>query len=70
MNITGCIAGFEKIWEEVMKGFLFRLGVKIKETGEWMASVPVLWLFCGAVIRLGIAIRESVLQNSVIKDLA
>jgi hypothetical protein len=36
-----------------MRGFIFRLGVSIKNAGENSKS-----FFCGAVIRLGLSIRD------------
>jgi hypothetical protein len=49
------------------KGFLYRLGVGIKDSGERLACVPVLCIFCTPVISLGIAIRDLVLNwNPVI----
>jgi hypothetical protein len=48
-----------------MRGFLFRIGVGIKDFGEQMARVPVLWIFCNPVIKLGLAIKGTVLNMSV-----
>jgi hypothetical protein len=39
------------------KGFLYRLGVRIKDSGERLVRVPVLRVFCSPVIRLGLAIK-------------
>ena len=46
-----------------MRGFWYRMGVRIKDFGERTARVrlfgiPILFPFCGLVIRLGYAIRE------------
>ena len=43
-----------------MGGFLYRFGVCLKDTGEqWK---------CDGLIRLGLRIRDYVLQNGVIKN--
>lgn len=49
------------------KGFIFRTGQRIKEIGERMAhkrvlGIPVLRPFCGPVIVLGLAIKDSVMN--------
>jgi hypothetical protein len=49
------------------KGSIYRLGQRIKDAGEQMAHVrifgiPVLLMFCGPVINLGLAIRNSVFK--------
>jgi hypothetical protein len=41
----------------IMKGLIFRLGVRIKDFGERLACVPVLRVFCTPVISLGLAVR-------------
>jgi hypothetical protein len=43
---------------EKMKGFIYRLGVSIKEAGERAGHKN--WFFAGAVIRLGLAVKSSV----------
>jgi hypothetical protein len=40
-----------------MKGFVYRLGVSIKDFGERLVNVPVLRIFCGSIIRIGLAIK-------------
>jgi hypothetical protein len=40
-----------------MKGFIYRAGTAVKDLGERMARVPVARLFCGCVIRAGLAVR-------------
>jgi hypothetical protein len=47
------------------KGFLFRLGVGIKDFGERLARVPVLCFFCTPVINLGLAVKGFVMKMSV-----
>ena len=53
-------------WEDAMsKGQIFRMGVRIKEAGERLGHVRVLGIhvfswFCGAVVRLGYSISDSV----------
>ena len=47
------------------RGFIYRLGVRIKETGERMAAkkifgIPALRWCCGPVIKLGLMIKDSV----------
>jgi hypothetical protein len=59
--------------EGIMRGFIYRLGIFIKERGERMAHVklfgiPVLRWCCGPVIGLGLAIRDSV-RNCPIGEL-
>jgi hypothetical protein len=41
-----------------MKGFAYRLGVSIKDFGERLVKIPVLCIFCGPVIRLGLKIKD------------
>jgi hypothetical protein len=48
-----------------MKGFLFCLGVSIKDFGERLVRVPVLRLFCTPVINLGLGIKGIVLNMSI-----
>ena len=61
-------------WEGVMsKGQTYRTGVAIKDFGERMGHIKVLGVHifgwcCGAVIRLGLSIRDSV-QNCPITEL-
>jgi hypothetical protein len=52
-------------WEGIMKGSLYRLGVRIKDFGERMARVPVLRFFAPWIRNLGLAIRNRVLKMSV-----
>jgi hypothetical protein len=40
------------------RGFIFRLGSRIEDFGEWLGMVPVIKLFAGTVIRLGLFIRS------------
>ena len=44
--------------EGKMKGFIYRLGVSIKEAGERAGHKN--WFFAGAVIRLGITVKASI----------
>jgi hypothetical protein len=46
-----------------MNGFWYRLGVSIKDSGERLARVPVLCIFCTPVINLGLAIKDSVMNR-------
>jgi hypothetical protein len=49
------------------KGFVYRLGRRIK--GERMGRFPVLRLFSGPVIGLGIAVSGSVLNLPIIGEM-
>jgi hypothetical protein len=47
------------------KGFLFRLGVSIKDFGERLVRMPVLCIFCTPVIKLGLAIKDFAVNMGV-----
>jgi hypothetical protein len=51
-------------------GFKFRFGQTLKDAGVRMARVrlfgiPILKPFCGPVIKLGVATRESVMRRCI-----
>jgi hypothetical protein len=48
-----------------MKGFIFRIGERIKNFGERLASVPGLRIFCGPVIGAGLGIKGFALNMTV-----
>jgi hypothetical protein len=43
-----------------MKGLLYRLGERIKELGERLGRFPVLCIFHAPLIKLGLAVKNSV----------
>jgi hypothetical protein len=44
----------------MLRGFFYRTGVWIKDLGERMARVKVMRWFSGPIIKLGLAIKDSV----------
>jgi hypothetical protein len=49
---------FGEIREGIMRGFIYRWSVRIKDFGERLARVPVLRIFRGPLINAGLAMKN------------
>jgi hypothetical protein len=48
-----------------VKGIIFRIGVRIKDFGEWLAHVPVVRIFAPRVKSAGLAIKDIAFRMNV-----
>ena len=48
-----------------MRGFIYRMAIRIKDRGERLGRIPVLGLFAVPVIGLGLAIKSWALNQTV-----
>jgi hypothetical protein len=46
-------------------GFVYRMGIRIKDFGERMVRVPAVRLFCGPVINLGLRVKNLALHSPI-----
>jgi hypothetical protein len=53
-----------------MKGIVYRLGASVKDFGERTGCIPVIRLFCGPVIGLGLALKDRILKHSTAGEMS